>query len=861
VQTVTVSHIEIRNSTGRGISTSGNSRNVMLYRIAVHNIGERCVGLVGAYITLDSSHVYDCAMNWQTFTGGGGWPGGVASWWKSGTTPSDHIAIVNSLIQRVFGEGLICLHVDYCSVLSTVIFDSKSVAAYADDATNVTFDNLLVNMRDPAYRKASGRYAHGVQFGNEGQTRATTAITISNSTMSGVDNGVYFFCYLVGCGYGDVAMFGNEITARSNAIRINTADSVTGLNRIFSNVISGPLVINQPGAWTLANNLDGNTAQITPTVTATSTPTETPAPTLTPTATPASVRFAVIGDFGHESSGGALGVANLVDTWGVDFIVTTGDNTYYIPPASTPEAHDRGSGQFYHEYIYPYSGIYGAGSPTGANRFWPSLGNHDWDAGLPGWQSFFALPGNERYYSVRRGPIEFFIIDSDGREPDGNTSTSTQAVWLQNSLAASTAQWQIVVFHHPPFTSGNTHGGSATRDWPYAAWGADAVMSGHEHLYERLDRNGIPYFVIGNSGRSLYSFALTPVAGSIVRFNSDYGAVLAEADSTSLRFRSITRAGVVVDDFTLAQGPTATPAPPTDTPTPTITSFPTATLTPVPTLPPTEYQSIFANGFESDNLAGWSTSITQGGDLSAQTVAAMAGVYGLRAVINDTASIYVRDNSPVNESGYRIRFLFDPNSITMGPSDAHVIAEAHTPASQSIIQAVFKNSAGGYQISAQTRVDSGIWVWTVNGALSDAPHMIEIDWRAATGAGANDGALALSIDGVVIDALSAIDNDTKRVDYVRLGAVYGMDGATLGQYYFDEFESWRPVAIAATPTPTLLPTLTATPTASITPTATDTPTSTPTETNTPTPTNTPIWVMGCDTTPVYLGDGLWACFG
>ena len=43
---------------------------------------------------------------------------------------------------------------------------------------------------------------------------------------------------------------------------------------------------------------------------------------------------------------------------------------------------------------------------------------------------------------------------SDPHEPDGIAMTSTQAVWLQAALAASTAPWNLVTMHHPPFSSG-----------------------------------------------------------------------------------------------------------------------------------------------------------------------------------------------------------------------------------------------------------------------------------------------------------------------------------------------------------------------------------------------------------------------
>ena len=285
-QTITVSFIEIRNSSGRGLSSAGSSRNVTFYRVTVHHIGERCIGLVGSYITLDSSHAYECALNWKTFTGGGGWPGGVGSWWKSGTSVrSDHIAIVNTLVQRVYGEGIICLHVDYCAVLNSVIMDSKSVNLYLDDLMYGTVDNLLISNTDPAFLK-NGRYAHGIEYANEDGSQPIRAITITNSYITGADNGIYFFCFQTGCSYGDVMIANNRVDGRSYSIKINTADTVTGVNVMSGNVFSGTFQLSQPQFWSIASNINAGVVMATPTSTRTPTATQTRTATATPTATP-----------------------------------------------------------------------------------------------------------------------------------------------------------------------------------------------------------------------------------------------------------------------------------------------------------------------------------------------------------------------------------------------------------------------------------------------------------------------------------------------------------------------------------------------------------------------------------------------
>ena len=103
--------------------------------------------------------------------------------------------------------------------------------------------------------------------------------------------------------------------------------------------------------------------------------------------------------------------------------------------------------------------------------------------------------------------MEIFALSSDCNEADGTSSTSIQALWLQNMLTASTATWKVVMLHHAPFSSGGGHNSITRVQWPFKAWGADIVLSGHDHHYERILKDGgFPYFVNGLGGKSLYGF-------------------------------------------------------------------------------------------------------------------------------------------------------------------------------------------------------------------------------------------------------------------------------------------------------------------------------------------------------------------
>ena len=163
----------------------------------------------------------------------------------------------------------------------------------------------------------------------------------------------------------------------------------------------------------------------------------------------------------------------------------------------------------------------------------------------------------------------------------------------------------------------------------------------------------------------------------------------------------------------------------------------------------------------------------------------------MQAVVDDNNAIYVIDNSPNAETRYRPRFYFDPNSISMRSSDAHYIVYGYSGASTIILRIEFRFSKGVYQLRTSLRNDSSGWTSSNWFNLSDAPHSIEIDWRAATASGANNGGLTLWIDGSQRANLTGVDNDTRRIDSIRLGSVYGLDSGTRGTYYFDVFESRR----------------------------------------------------------------------
>lgn len=284
---------------------------------------------------------------------------------------------------------------------------------------------------------------------------------------------------------------------------------------------------------------------------AASTATETPAPSATPTEGPTATAedplvFAAFGDYG-QAGPEEFALAEMVDSWGVDFIVTLGDNNYQNGAATTI---DTNIGQYFHRYIGNYQGEYNRGSEE--NRFFPSIGNHDWNFvdGYEPYLDYFTLPGNERYYDVDFGAVHLFILNSDDHEPDDVGRSSAQAQWFQEAIAASDSEWNIVAFHHAPYSSGS-HGGTTWMQWPFVEWGADAVLAGHDHLYERLEVDGLLYIVNGLGGHeAVYSFD-NIIPESQFRYNQRHGSLRISATSQSILFEFINIDGELVDSITL----------------------------------------------------------------------------------------------------------------------------------------------------------------------------------------------------------------------------------------------------------------------------------------------------------------------
>lgn len=169
-----------------------------------------------------------------------------------------------------------------------------------------------------------------------------------------------------------------------------------------------------------------------------------------------------------------------------------------------------GSDEAYEECYDPAWGSF-------LDRTRPTIGNHDLaeDGGLA-YRRYFgsrAGPPGESWYSYELGEWHVVVLDSHCDLVDCEPG-SAQHDWLVADLAASEARCTVAYWHHPRFSSG-PHGsdGLVAPFWEALHdAGAELVLNGHEHLYERfapqdpdgeVDSDGIRQFTVGTGGYSL----------------------------------------------------------------------------------------------------------------------------------------------------------------------------------------------------------------------------------------------------------------------------------------------------------------------------------------------------------------------
>ncbi|QJE00458.1 alkaline phosphatase [Massilia forsythiae] len=196
-------------------------------------------------------------------------------------------------------------------------------------------------------------------------------------------------------------------------------------------------------------------------------------------------------------------------------VLTLGDHTYPI-----------GTAREFSDCYEPTWGRFKA-------RTWPAPGNHEYaTANAAPYFAYFGARAGPGYYSIDLQGWHVVSLDSNL----GPDRQAAQLAWLRADLAAHPARCLLAFWHHPLYSSGGHGSVPAMRD----AWellqqaGAELVLSGHDHEYERfapqdahgrLDRaHGVRQFVVGTGGAFPTPFLLT-VANSELRDSSRTGVL------------------------------------------------------------------------------------------------------------------------------------------------------------------------------------------------------------------------------------------------------------------------------------------------------------------------------------------------
>jgi hypothetical protein len=288
-------------------------------------------------------------------------------------------------------------------------------------------------------------------------------------------------------------------------------------------------------------------------------PAAAPSPGLAVTAPSDSVLLVVAGDM-HADSGRILGncgirtkrmkaTAAIVQRYPQALVVPMGDNTMQGTRQQFEECYDQSWGAF-------------------KSRTYATIGNHEReksvDTAATAYYDYFNGVGVDSGRAGHRGR-GYYTLDYGGWRilvANSNQSRKVQAAWMARELAASHARCTMAIWHRPLFTSSdgppNVQVDPGIRPWWQVLYdgGADLVLNGHAHNYERFAElrpdgvvdtaRGMREFVVGTGGSNLYGFTAVPRAGSQKRIDA-WGVLKLTLWPTHYRWQFIDTAGVVLD--------------------------------------------------------------------------------------------------------------------------------------------------------------------------------------------------------------------------------------------------------------------------------------------------------------------------
>lgn len=229
-----------------------------------------------------------------------------------------------------------------------------------------------------------------------------------------------------------------------------------------------------------------------------------------------------IAESGTSTQANATSTGDLIRAASPTAVVPLGDNAYNDGSAT--------------DYATKYDPTWGSFKAISH----PTPGNHEYHATPPtGYLDYF---GQSNVTNAQDGGVYYaWNVGNGWRAYSLNSNismsaSSAQVTWLKNDLAAHPNMHYLAYMHHPRYNSGTVHGEntSACPAWDaLTAAGADIMLAGHDHSYERWAKmdcagnasaSGIREFKVGSGGNQLYPFGSQP-ATLQARNNTDYGVL------------------------------------------------------------------------------------------------------------------------------------------------------------------------------------------------------------------------------------------------------------------------------------------------------------------------------------------------
>lgn len=372
----------------------------------------------------------------------------------------------------------------------------------------------------------------------------------------------------------------------------------------------------------------------------------------------------------------------------------------------------------------------------------PSAGNHEYNtSGAKGYYDYFngvnvqtgqAGDRSKGYYSLNIGSWHVIALNSNCSAIGGCGAGSPQETWLRADLAANSSVCTLAYWHHPRFSSGE-HGNNTTVQPLWQALydaGADVVLGGHDHEYERfapqtpagvLDAaRGVRQFVVGTGGKEKEAF-FTIRANSELRRNTSFGVLqlTLRADSYDWQFMPIP-GDPLVDSGSSTCSPVVAPPPP---PPPTQSTL---------TFTPSADSYVFKD--KQNSNYGSATSLLVDGSPAARTFFkfAVSGI-GTKTVVSAKLRVYAIDPS---DAGGRLHRVASNSWTESGikwsnaPSyDAATIGSIGTVVASTWYEIDVKaslNGDGTYSFALESSSTNGADFRSKEGGSTTAPRLVVV---------------------------------------------------------------------------------------------------------------------------------------